>query len=80
MKYSLKYLIAPSFDEDALAILKSKKNRILLKVQRPDPGKYREMYKSLLNGVLIQGIDKGNYTEWKEAGGRETTTARKRRS
>ena len=31
------------------------------------------MYRSLLNGVLIQGIDVGNFSEWKEVGGRETT-------
>jgi phosphoribosylaminoimidazolecarboxamide formyltransferase/IMP cyclohydrolase len=30
-----------------------------------------------LNGVLIQGIDEGNYTEWKESGGRETTASEK---
>ena len=30
-----------------------------------------------MNGVLIQGTDEGNYTEWKEAGGRETTAAEK---
>jgi phosphoribosylaminoimidazolecarboxamide formyltransferase/IMP cyclohydrolase len=31
----------------------------------------------LLNGVLIQSVDEGNYLEWKEEGGRETTTAEK---
>lgn len=36
-----------------------------------------KMYKSLLNGVLMQGADEGNYSEWKEAGGRETTTNEK---
>jgi phosphoribosylaminoimidazolecarboxamide formyltransferase / IMP cyclohydrolase len=36
-----------------------------------------EQYKSVLNGVLIQGIDKGNYAEWKEEGGRETTASEK---
>ncbi|HEY6504355.1 MAG TPA: bifunctional phosphoribosylaminoimidazolecarboxamide formyltransferase/IMP cyclohydrolase [Chitinophagaceae bacterium] len=68
-------LIAPAFDEDALTILKSKKNRILLQL-KAQPGN-KEMYKSVLNGVLIQGVDEGNYTEWKEAGGRETTAAEK---
>jgi phosphoribosylaminoimidazolecarboxamide formyltransferase / IMP cyclohydrolase len=68
-------LIAPSFNEDALAILKSKKNRILLQL-KAQPGT-KEQYKSVLNGVLIQGIDEGNYTEWKEAGGRETTATEK---
>jgi len=68
-------LIAPAFDEDALAILKSKKNRILLKLKKqPDT---TEQYKSVLNGVLIQEVDKGNFAEWKEAGGRETTDAEK---
>jgi phosphoribosylaminoimidazolecarboxamide formyltransferase/IMP cyclohydrolase len=64
-------LIAPSFEADALAVLRSKKNRILLQLKK-QPGK-KELYKSVLNGVLIQGIDEGNYAEWKEAGGRDTT-------
>lgn len=68
-------LIAPAFDEDALVILKSKKNRILLKLNALPSNK--EQYKSVLNGVLIQGMDEGNYTEWKEAGGRETTAVEK---
>jgi len=66
-------LIAPSFAEDALAVLKSKKNRILLQ-QKAAPAR-KEQYKSVLNGVLIQGEDKGNYIEWKEVGGRETSAA-----
>lgn len=75
-------LIAPAFNEDALIVLKSKKNRILLKI-KPDVKSQipiaigTEMYRSLLNGVLIQEIDKGNYAEWKEAGGRETTGSEK---
>lgn len=68
-------LIAPAFDEDALAILKSKKNRILLRL-KAQPG-VTQQYKSVLNGVLVQGIDEGNYTEWKETGGRETTAMEK---
>jgi phosphoribosylaminoimidazolecarboxamide formyltransferase / IMP cyclohydrolase len=68
-------LIATSFDDDALAVLKSKKNRILLKSKVKSQNK--EMHRSLLNGVLIQGTDEGNYTEWKEAGGRETTSSEK---
>jgi phosphoribosylaminoimidazolecarboxamide formyltransferase/IMP cyclohydrolase len=36
-----------------------------------------EMYRSLLNGVLIQGIDEGNFTEWKEVGGREANESEK---
>lgn len=68
-------LIAPAFDEDALEILKSKKNRILLQLLAQPSVK--EQYKSVLNGVLVQGIDEGNYTEWKEAGGREATATEK---
>ena len=68
-------LIAPSFNKDALVILKSKKNRILLQLKAQPSTK--EQYKSLLNGVLIQGIDEGNFIEWKETGGRETTPAEK---
>jgi len=36
-----------------------------------------EMQRSLLNGILIQNIDEGNYSDWKEAGGRETTASEK---
>jgi phosphoribosylaminoimidazolecarboxamide formyltransferase/IMP cyclohydrolase len=68
-------LIAPAFDEDALSILKSKKNRILLRLKAQS--ETNELYKSILNGVLIQSPDKGNYLEWKEAGGRETTVSEK---
>lgn len=68
-------LIAPSFDEDALALLKSKKNRILLQL-KTQPGT-TEQYKSVLNGVLIQGLDKGNFSEWKESGGRESNATEK---
>ena len=35
------------------------------------------MYRSLLNGVLMQEVDKGNYIEWKETDGRETTASEK---
>ena len=64
-------LIAPAFDEDALQILKSKKNRILLQLT----GAYTPQiqYKSVLNGTLMQDNDKGNFSEWKEVGGRNTT-------
>lgn len=69
-------LIAPSFNEDALSVLKSKKNRILLR-HKEQGTRNKEMYRSLLNGVLIQGTDEGNYSEWKEAGGRESTSSEK---
>jgi phosphoribosylaminoimidazolecarboxamide formyltransferase/IMP cyclohydrolase len=69
-------LIAPTFNEDALVVLKSKKNRILLKSKGKSEDS-KEMFRSLLNGVLIQGTDEGNYSEWKEVGGRETTPSEK---
>jgi phosphoribosylaminoimidazolecarboxamide formyltransferase / IMP cyclohydrolase len=75
-------LIAPAFEEEALTVLKSKKNRILLQMKSGTAiniqiSTRNEMYKSLLNGVLIQSNDKGSYSEWKETGGRETTEAEK---
>ena len=48
-------LIAPSFSEDALALLKSKKNRILLAQKKGLETK--KQFKSLLNGVLEQDRD-----------------------
>lgn len=68
-------LIAPSFSKEALAILQAKKNRILLQLK--DGVRHDEMYKSVLNGKLVQGKDKGNFEKWEEAGGRETTAAEK---
>lgn len=68
-------LIAPAFDAEALDILRTKKNRILL-AQKARP-KYATQFKSLLNGVLIQQHDEGNTDEWKEAGGRNATATEK---
>jgi phosphoribosylaminoimidazolecarboxamide formyltransferase/IMP cyclohydrolase len=70
-------LIAPSFDDHALGVLKSKKNRILLRMKPEVRSTKPEMHRSVLNGVLIQEADQGNFSEWKEAGGRETTSAEK---
>lgn len=68
-------LIANSFDADALAVLQTKKNRILLK--QKNISLPASQYKSVLNGTLTQQNDAGNYTDWKETGGRETTAAEK---
>jgi phosphoribosylaminoimidazolecarboxamide formyltransferase/IMP cyclohydrolase len=68
-------LIAPSFDADALEILRSRRNRILLRQKNPLKPAFQ--YKSLLNGVLLQQTDEGNYAEWKEVGGRPSTEAEK---
>ncbi|MBC7553224.1 MAG: bifunctional phosphoribosylaminoimidazolecarboxamide formyltransferase/IMP cyclohydrolase, partial [Taibaiella sp.] len=64
-------LIAPDFEDDALALLKSKKNRILLHQLKPFfPVKE---YKRILNGVLVQDSDTQNFAEWKEVGARACT-------
>ena len=68
-------LIAPSFDVDALEILQAKKNRVLLQLTAYPAA--TQQYKSLLNGVLVQQNDAGNFAEWKESGGREATAAEK---
>lgn len=68
-------LIAPGFDAEALDILKTRKNRILL-LQKKDLSSTQQ-YRTILNGILLQQNDTGNYAEWKEAGARETTTTEK---
>ncbi len=68
-------LLAPGFTAEALEILRTKKNRILLAIRAlPKVG---QQSRSLLNGVLIQTVDEGNFSEWKEAGGRATTDVEK---
>lgn len=69
-------LIAPAFEGDALDILKTKKNRILLQL-KPGFKLPVNQFKSVLNGILTQQNDTGNYTEWKEVGGKQTTTTEK---
>ncbi|MEO5944321.1 MAG: bifunctional phosphoribosylaminoimidazolecarboxamide formyltransferase/IMP cyclohydrolase, partial [Ferruginibacter sp.] len=64
-------LIAPAFNEDALEKLKSKKNRILLQLKEVKLPAMQN--KTLLNGILMQQNDEGNFAEWKEVGGREST-------
>ena len=54
-KLFFEIIIAPSFEKNALEILKSKKNRIILQAGSYDfPNK---TYKSVLNGTLIQDAD-----------------------
>lgn len=69
-------LVAPSFSNDALTVLRSKKNRILL--QQVDKSSRKFQYRSLLNGVLSQQTDEGNYAKWEETGGRNTSPEEKR--
>ncbi|HWI92486.1 MAG TPA: bifunctional phosphoribosylaminoimidazolecarboxamide formyltransferase/IMP cyclohydrolase [Flavisolibacter sp.] len=63
-------LIAPSFDEEALQILKSKKNRILLQLKNTNIA--ANIYKNAVNGTLQQGKDAGNFEKWEEVGGRQS--------
>ena len=54
-KLFFEILIAPGFDEDALALLKQKTNRNLLRLKTFEmPGK---IYRSVLNGILEQDRD-----------------------
>jgi len=70
-KLFMEILIAPSYDADALALLQSKKNRILLKRKQVTlPAK---MIKTVLNGILEQ--DKDNQTETAEQMTTVTTKA-----
>lgn len=64
-------LIAPAFDPTALEILRTKKNRILLQQKKQLEATHQ--FKSLLNGVLMQQNDEGNFDKWEEVGGRETS-------
>jgi len=64
-------LLAPSFSAEALIILKSKKNRILLQMHQANFG--NSTSKTLLNGLLVQDKDKGNFDTWNEAGTRSCT-------
>ncbi len=65
-------LIAPSFNENALEILKSKKNRILLQQKQNIPSTHQ--FKTVLNGLLTQQNDVGSYIDWIEAGKESTQT------
>lgn len=69
-------LIAPAFDDEALTILTAKKNRILL--QSKEGMQFNQsQQKSILNGILEQGLDTGNYTNWNEVGARPCTDSEK---
>ena len=77
-KLFFEVLIAPEFAADALELLKSKKNRILLKqnpVELP-----KKQFKTLLNGVIEQDKDLKTETEadFKPVTNRQVTDAEKR--
>jgi phosphoribosylaminoimidazolecarboxamide formyltransferase/IMP cyclohydrolase len=54
-KLFFEILIAPDYDSNALELLKSKKNRIILKQKRELTA--AKQFKSLLNGVIEQDLD-----------------------
>ncbi len=58
-------LSAPDYEPEALQILKSKKNRILLKevASHKLQATSQKMFKSLLNGVLEQDVDSSSETK-----------------
>jgi len=60
-KMFFEVIIAPEFDNTALDILKSKKNRIILKQKKYTIPRYE--FKTLLNGVLFQEKDSLIYIE-----------------
>src|SRR5690606_35200350 len=61
--------------EEALTILKSKKNRILLAQKAPATAK--TVFKNVLNGTLTQATDTTNFEKWDEVGAQPTTEAQK---
>ncbi len=68
-------LIAPGFKDDALKILQSKKNRIILQIKNLVQPK--QISKTILNGILLQDIDSGNFIKWNEVGGRDSSPEEK---
>ena len=58
-----------------MIVLKSKKNRILLQL-KAQPGN-KVQFKSVLNGVLVQSVDEGNFTNWTETVKRKETETEK---
>lgn len=68
-------LIAPSYDEAALKILQSKKNRILL--AQKSRATATTSFKNILNGTLSQAVDNGNYATWNEVGAQDSTAVQK---
>lgn len=68
-------LLAPSFSADALEVLKSKKNRVILKLKQNDG--IKTLFKNILDGTLTQDVDEGNFDKWEEMGAQEATSSQK---
>lgn len=54
-KLFFEVIVAPAYEPQALTLLESKKNRIILKLNEVNPSK--RLYRSLLNGVAVQDRD-----------------------
>lgn len=54
-KIFFEIIVAPSYDDDALEMLKSKKNRVILILKNTEFD--NKQFRSLLNGVLVQDKD-----------------------
>lgn len=65
-------LIAVDFNEDALKVLQTKKNRILLKIEK-EFTLPTEQSKSILNGTIHQQTDELMNETWDNVGGRKAT-------
>ncbi len=76
-KLFFEVLIAPSFTEEALTILKGKKNRILLVQKKEIEG--NKQFKTLLNGIIEQDRDlkTDQLNDFKDVTNRETTNEEK---
>lgn len=61
-------LAAPAFENDALEVLKSKKNRILLEISKLKFPTFQ--VKNIFNGILVQNSDQISIKSWSEKGGR----------
>lgn len=68
-------LLAPGYTPEALAILQTKKNRILL--AQKEALKTKTVFKNVLGGILTQDADEGSFADWKEEGAQPATAAQK---
>lgn len=69
-------LLAQGFEAGALDLLKTKKNRILLKYN-PWSISQARTYRSVLNGTLVQDADNGNFSTWDDQGTRQASASEK---
>jgi len=59
-------LVAKDFSPEALEILSKKKKRVLLKQKAKLS--HPTLFKNVVNGVLEQDVDQGNFDKWEETG------------